>query len=204
MFLEKQAPREMRSEHQEYLIRRLSPHPDDPTNSEVSIRWLVQSLVRGAIDGLKRNKLAAILAAVTAVVLIMLAASSQFDGLSDYQQSILPRLLRLEAGFLSSLRSAENTTGEWRGYYFENAHRQVRDILRVARLDRPQGYVARQKHAEFIRYYDMLDSAFSDIGMQLRTKPDLDYVLKLKKRMDQLTPVRNRWATWGEPQKSTN
>ena len=121
----------------------LRPHHDLGVDNEVSVPWLIKSLAHGSVEALQRHKLATGLATVTAIVLILLAVASRPDGLSQYQEFILPRLLRLETSFLASLRSAENTSGEWRGYYFENAHRQVKDILRVARLDRVEGYVAR-------------------------------------------------------------
>src|SRR5437016_5521042 len=95
---------------------------------QISVRWLMKSLAFGFIEALRRNRLAATLAAATGIVLIALAFNSGFDGLGDYRQFILPRLLRLEAGFLSDIQTAKNASGPWRGYYFENAHRQVRDI----------------------------------------------------------------------------
>jgi hypothetical protein len=171
---------------------------DSEFNDQISISWLIRSFGHGVLTTLRRNKIAAVLAALTATVLIALALDSRFDGLRDYQQSILPKLLRLESGYLDSLRTAENNSGEWRGYYFENAHRQVRDILRTARLYRPEGYVAREKHREFIRYYDLLDSAFNDVGMQLRIDPNLDYVQRLKQKMDELKPIRDGWAKWAK------
>jgi hypothetical protein len=174
------------------------PLNDSEFNDQPSISWLIRSFGQGLLTTLRHNKIAAVLAALTATVLIALAVDSRFDGLRDYQQSILPKLLRLESGYLDSLRAAENNSGEWRGYYFENAHRQVRDILRTARLYRPEGYVARDKHREFIRYYDLLDSAFNDVGMQLRIDPNLDYVHRLKQKMDELKPIRDGWAKWAK------
>ena len=141
-------------------------------------------------------------AAMTAAALIVLAVNSRSDGLRDYQEFILPRLLRLETGFLDGVRSAENASGEWRAYYFENAHRQVRDILRAARLDRPKGYAARKKHREFIRYYELLDLTFNNIAMQLTVNPNLDYVRELTDRVHELKPTRDAWAQWAEPRQN--
>jgi hypothetical protein len=176
----------------------MNPQVHDSEFNDLSISWLIRSLGHGVLTTLRRNKIAAVLAALTATALIALAVDSRFDGLRDYQQSILPKLLRLESGYLDSLRAAENNSGEWRGYYFENAHRQVRDILRTARLYRPEGYVAREKHREFIRYYDLLDSTFNDVGMQLRIEPNLDYVRRLKQKMDEFKPIRDGWAKWAK------
>lgn len=170
-------------------------------DSQPSVVWLIKSLARGIAHGLRRNKLAAVLAGVTGGILVVLAVNSRFDGLPHYQEFILPRLLRLEAGFLGSLQSAENASGEWRAYYFENAHRQVRDILRAARLDRPEGYVARGKHRKFIRYYELLDAKFNSIGKQIRVDPDLDYLRQLKEGMGELKPIRDTWARWADPGK---
>jgi hypothetical protein len=163
---------------------------------EVSARWLITSLVRAAIDAIRRNKLAAILAAGVLAILVALALDSRFDGLAGYQESIVPRLLRLETGLQRELRSAENATGEWRAYYFENAHRQVRDILRAARLYRPDAYFARRKHRQFIRYYELLNSEFHAVQIQLRTQPGLDYLGELRSRTEKLKPTRDAWAEW--------
>ena len=170
-------------------------------DNEVSVSWLIKSIAYGIVDGLRRNKLATALASVTLVVLLVLAVDSRFDGLDHYQEFILPRLLRLETGFLNSLRSAEGASGEWRAYYFENAHRNLKDILRAARLDRPQGHVARTKHRELIRYYELLDSEFNRIGMQMRLNPDLDYLRQFTDKMDELKPIRDAWAQWANPRK---
>ena len=166
---------------------------DPGIDEEVSIRWLVTSIVRAIVDGVRRNKLAAVLAAVTLVVLSALAVSRQFDGLPEYQGSILPRLLRLEATYLDRLRVAESANGEWREYYFKEAHSQVRDILRAASLDRPEAYVARRKHREFVRYYELLDSEFNSLRKQMRAKPNLDYLRQLTGKMKELQPIRDHW-----------
>jgi hypothetical protein len=175
--------------------------PSEMTD-EVSLAWLIKSLAHGVLDGLRRNKLAALLATVIAGILIPLAVNSRFEGLQQYQEFILPRLLRLERGFLQSLRAAENASGEWRLYYFENAHRDVNDILRAARLDRPQGYVARRKHRSFIRYYESLDSAFHDISIEMRTNPDVDYIDRLRKRLNERKALRDAWEQWAIPAKN--
>ena len=184
----------------------MNRQPDDPGfDGEVSVGWLAKSLARGIVDGLRRNKLATILAALTLLVLIGFAIDNRFDGLAHYQESILPRLLRLEIGFYNSLRVAENTSGEWRAYYFKNAHTQVRDILRAARLDRPEAYVARRKHRQFIRYYELLDEQFNTIAMQLVANPNLDYVHQMTEKMKELRPIRDGWAEWaGQTRKNVS
>ena len=175
---------------------------DPEVDNGASLPWLIKSLAQGIVGGLRRNKIASILAGVTLIALIVLAADRRFDGLHQYQESILPRLLRLETGFLNSLRLAQNSSGEWRGYYFENAHRQVRDILRAAKLARPEAHFSRKKHLQFIRYYQLLDSEFNTIGAQLRANPNLDYLSQLTAKMDELKPIRNDWAEWAQPQDS--
>jgi hypothetical protein len=173
--------------------------PGDSLDNEVSLGWLAKSLIRSVVDGLRRNKLATVLAGGTLAVLLVLAFDSRFDGLSDYQQSILPRLLRLETGFHHSLRAAQHAEGEWRAYYFENAHGQVRDILRAARLDRPSAHVARTKHREFIRYWESIHSTFHTIATKLTIDPDFDYVHQLTEKMREFQPIRETWSAWAEP-----
>jgi len=153
---------------------------------------------------MRRNKLAAVLAGITLVLLSALAIDSRFDGLAEYQASVLPRLSRLEAGFLRSLLAAENASGEWRGYYFENAHREVKQILRAADLSRPRAHVARKKHADFIRYYSLLDREFADIGLEANVNPNLDYVKEVRARMEKLKPIRDGWAQWALPAKKSS
>lgn len=177
----------------------------DPTaEGEASIRWLLKSLAVAFVDGLRRNKIASVLAFVTLSVLVVLALDSRFDGLEDYQQGIMPRLLRLENGFHRSLRYAESTSGEWRAYYFENAHRDVKVIIRAATLSRPGAHFARKKHAEFVRYYRSLDREFNAISTQLSANPNLDYVQQLRTKMDELKTIRDRWADWAKPAQSAN
>jgi hypothetical protein len=171
---------------------------DSGIGNEVSIRWLLKSIAYAIFRGLIRNKLASILAFLTAAALIVLTVNSRFDGLHNYQEVILPRLLRLETGFINSLRYAETDSTDWRAYYFENAHQQVKDILRAASLAHPKGYAAQQKHREFVRYYESLNLAFYSVGMQLRVNPDLDYLTQLKNRMKELKPIRDDWARWVE------
>jgi hypothetical protein len=178
-------------------MKRPSDEPDD--GNDVSLSWLIQSILRGTLAGLRRNKLAAALAGLTAVFFLLIAINYRLDGLHDYQQFILPRLLRLESGFSESLRASENASGDLRAYYFENAHRQVGDILRVARLDRPKGDSARARHRKFIQYYEAVNLEFYTIGMQARVDPNIDYVARLRMRMEELKPIRDSWASWAIP-----
>jgi len=171
----------------------------EPDN-DISIRWLMKSLLRGVIGGLRRNRLAAILAASTLTALIAFAVYSRYDGLRQYQGDVLPRLLRLETAYNNSLRTAANASGEWRAYYFKEAHSGVRDILRAAGLDRPQGYGARRKHRQFVRYYEAIDETFHSLETQMAANPDMDYLGQLTKKMDELRPARDAWAAWTNQQ----
>jgi hypothetical protein len=171
-------------------------------DEEVSLKWLIRSIARGFIDGVRRNKLAAVLAGVTLIVLISFAFDRQFDGLPRYQASILGQLTRLEATFHRSLRTAENASGEWRLYYFETAHSELQDILRAAKLARPGSYVARRKHREFIRYYELLDMEFHAIRTQIDLDANFDYLNEFTHRMEQLKPIRDAWVHWAVPKQT--
>jgi hypothetical protein len=175
-------------------LNRLPNGPD--IDDEASIGWLAKSLARGFADGVRRNKLAAVLATVTMIALSALAVDRRFDGLSEYREFILPRLLRLEGVLLKNLRVAENASGEWREYYFKEAHSQVRDILRAANLDRPTANLARRKHQQFLRHYELLDSEFNSIRKQMKANPNLDYLGRLNNKMEELKPIRDTWAEW--------
>jgi hypothetical protein len=173
-------------------VQSSSPEIED----EVSISWLVKSLASGFVDSVRHNKLAAVLATVTMIAMIALAVNRRFDGLPHYRESILPRLLRLEGGLHKNLRAADNASGEWREYYFKEAHSQVRDILRAANLDRPTANLARRKHQQFLRHYELLDSEFNNVRRQMKTNPNLDYLGRLNNKMEELKPIRETWAQW--------
>jgi hypothetical protein len=178
-------------------VRSNGPEIDD----EASIGFLTKSIARGLVDGVRHNKLAAVLATVTMIVLTALAVDSRFDGLPHYREFILPRLLRLEGVLLKNRRAAENASGEWREYYFKEAHSQVRDILRAGNLDRPAANLARRKHQQFLRHYGLLDSEFTSIRIQMRAKPNLDYLRQLNNKMEELKPIRDVWAQWAISEK---
>jgi hypothetical protein len=175
-------------------LNRLPNGPD--IDDEASIGWLTKSLARGFVDVVRHNRLAAVLATVTMIVLIALAVNRRFDGLPHYREFILPRLLRLEGGLHKNLRAADNASGEWREYYFKEAHSQVRDIVRAANLDRPTANLARRKHQQFLRHYELLDSEFISIRRQMKADPNLDYLGRLNDKMDELKPIRETWAQW--------
>jgi hypothetical protein len=172
-----------------------------PISDEGSIRWLIRSITSSIFDGVRRNRLAAVLAMVTACSLIVFAVSNRLHGLHEYQDFTLPRLLRLETGFLGSLRMAENASGEWRAYYFKEAHSQVRDILRAARLDPPKADDAQSRHQQFIRYYESIDTTFHSIETELIQKSNLNYILHLREQMNQLSPIRDAWFQWTQQQR---
>ena len=145
---------------------------------------------------MRRNRLASILAASTLTGLIAFAVYSRYDGLRQYQDDVLPRLLRLETAFNNSLKTAAKASGEWRAYYFKDAHSRLRDILRAASLDRPLGYGARRKHRQFVNYYEAIDETFHSLETQITANPDIDYLRQLTDKMDELKPSRDAWAAW--------
>src|SRR5204862_2349499 len=107
---------------------------DDPT----SLSGFVKSLAVGCVEALRRNKLPALLATLALVVSSALALNIRFDERARYRSVILPDIEHAENQFFAAMDIAEQTPDElWRLQYFLEAHHRVRDVLRIAKSNRP-------------------------------------------------------------------
>lgn len=168
---------------------------EDPT----SLGGLLRSLAHAAVDGLRRNKLAALLAAVTLIVSTALTLTSQFDERARYHEIILPEIERAEIQFLSTIKYAEQAPDEdWRLYYFLSAHGKAKEVVRVAKLHWPSTSAARKAHRDLIRYYELVDEEFATIRTEMSVNENLDYWAEWKKREGELREIRDRWARWAK------
>ena len=176
----------------------MKPLPQDPViKGEATLGWLVKSLALGLVEGLRRNKVATILALSTLVISITLAVNSEFDERVRYRQFILPDLLRIEGRFLSTIRYADNAPHEeWRLFYFITAHDQIKDIIRQAKGSWPASAAGRRAHGEFIRYYELANEEFAIIRTEMSMNGNLDYLAAWKEREAKLKRFRDDWSAW--------
>lgn len=174
----------------------MKPLPPARDNDDASFRWLVWSLISGFIDSLRRNKLATALAAITLVVSIIAAANSQFDERPRYQRFILPDLSRAETTFLTTMQFAEYVDDARRRRYFIEAHRQAKNIIRVAKSNWPATYTARQMHRDLILYYELVDEEFAILRTEMSMNENLDIMSRWQTKRQELKPIRDRWAQW--------
>ena len=166
---------------------------DDPT----SISGFVRSLVAGSLDALRRNRLPALLATLALVVSSALALSIQFDERVRYSSVILPDIEHAENQFFAAMDTAEQTSDEhWRLQYFLEAHHRAKDVLRVAKSNRPTTVAGRRAHAELIRYYELVDEELAIIRTEMSLNEKLDYMSEWRMQKMELSPIRERWASW--------
>jgi hypothetical protein len=166
---------------------------DDPT----SLTGFVKSLAAGSLEALRRNKLPALLAALALVVSSGLALNIQFDERARYCSVILPDIERAEDQFLAAMNAAEQTSDElWRLQYFLDAHHKAKDVLRISKSNIPTTVAGRRAHAELIRYYELVNEELAIIRTEMSVNEKLDYISEWKMQQSQLSPIRERWASW--------
>lgn len=166
---------------------------DDPT----SLSGFVNSLVAGSLDALRRNKLPALLAALTLVVSSALALNIQFDERARYSSMILPDIEHAEKQFFATMDVADQTADElWRLQYFLDAHHRAKDVLRIAKSNYPTTVAGRRAHAELIRYYELVDEELAIVRTEMSLNEKLDYMSEWKMQKSELSPIRERWLSW--------
>jgi hypothetical protein len=166
---------------------------DDPT----SLAGFVKSLATTCVEALRRNKLPAWLATLALIVSSALALSIQFDERVRYSSVILPDIEHAENQFFAAMDTAEQTSDEnWRLQYFLEAHHRAKDVLRIAKSNRPTTIAGRRAHAELIRYYELVDEELAIIRTEMSLNEKLDYMSEWKMQESELSPIRERWASW--------
>jgi len=166
---------------------------DDPT----SLPGFVKSLAAGCTEALRRNRLPALLATFALVVSSALALNIQFDERDRYSLMILPDIEHAENQFFAAMDTAEQTSDElWRLQYFLDAHHKAKDVLRIARSNLPTTSAGRRAHTELIRYYKLVDEELAIIRTEMSVNEKLDYISAWKMQRAQLSPIRERWASW--------
>jgi hypothetical protein len=146
-------------------------------HEEPTLSGLATSLAASVSSSLRHNKLAAVLAALTCVVVTSLAVAVQYDERPRYRETILPEIARAEAHFFRILEQADRASSElWRLQYFLAAHGKAKEILRIAAEDRPTTIQAIEAHKELIRYYSLVNENMAIIRTEMSINENLDYL----------------------------
>ncbi len=163
----------------------------------VSFAAFARSVANGVIEGLKRNKLPASLAAVTLVVTTALAVTSEFHEQPRYRQLFLPDFTKAEGRFIAAMKAADEATNpEWKAYYVMDAHRKVTLPLSIARTYHPRTIGGRRAQRELIRYYELVNEELAIIRTKMSLDESYDYMAEWKKWNEGALPIRQQWADW--------
>jgi len=157
----------------------------------------LKSLIRTAVDGIRRNKLPTALSVIALVLTTALAFTSDYDERPRYRQTILPDITKAELRFFAVMTEAEKETDErWRIQYFLEGHRRAKAVLRLVREERPMTEAGRKAQRELARYYELLDEQLAIIRTEMSFNESYDYISEWKRRNEELMPIRQRWLAW--------
>lgn len=158
---------------------------------------LLRSLGGNLLDGIRKNKLATSLSVVALILTTAFALTSDFDERPRYRKFILPEINKVERQFLDVMREAEEEPDErWRLLYFIEAHRRAKNVLRVARSERPMTPSGKKAQAELIRYYELVDEELAIIRTEMSNQESYDYIGEWRRANNQLLPIREHWEHW--------
>ena len=157
----------------------------------------LKSIVRNWIDGLRRNKLPAVLSALALVITTALAFTSDFDERPRYRKLILPEIRKVEQPFFAIMDDAALQTDDiQRLLYFLEGHRRAKAALRVIVGEHPMTEAGRRAQRELARYYELMDEQFAIIRTEMSFDESFDYIGEWKRKNAELMPIRNRWLAW--------
>jgi len=166
-------------------------------HEEPTVRGLIKSLAGSVFSSLRHNKLAAILSGLACVAVTFLAITIQHDERPRYRESVLPPIARAENEFVKILERADNASTElWRLQYFLNAHRKVKEILRITADFSPTTPDGIEAHRELVRYYSLVNEDMAIIRTEMSLNENLDYLAEWKRYQTRLSPIREKWLTW--------
>ena len=166
---------------------------DDPT----SPAGFAKLLVSGSLEAVRRNRLAASLAAVALVVSTALAFNSHFDERPRYRAQILPDVERADSQFFAAMHEAEQTQNEaWRLQYFLAAHSKAKEVIRIAKSSVPTTAAGRKAHGALIRYYSLVNEELAIIRTEMSLHETLDYMAEWRRGNTGLLPIREQCIRW--------
>ena len=174
---------------------RLSRSPDlEPQES--SIRGLMGAIASSIAEGIRQNKLSAVLALLALLVFIPLIGI-QYDERPRYRRFILPEIERLEARYHAAIkRSEDGPTDTWQLYHFIDAHRRAGDVLEHLRTRKPVTGLGIEAHGELILYYELVNEHFAILRTEMSLAMDMDFLSRWKEVDLDLKPIHDRWADW--------
>jgi len=173
-----------------------------------SFSGFVQSVTHSSVEGLRRNKLPALLSALAVALTTALAMTSDFDERPRYRRFVLPEIEKAEKQFFDAMDEAAQTSNDlWRVRYFIEAHRRAKAALRAIRSAHAMTATGRKAHNELIRYYESVDEELAIIRTEMSFNESYDYIDEWKRKNAELLPIHERWASWvnargKEPQKA--
>jgi hypothetical protein len=166
----------------------------------MGLREFLKSIVRNWIEGLRRNKLPAILSVIALIVTTALALTSDFDERPRYRTLILPEIRKAEQPFFTVMDEAALQTDDiQRLLFFLEGHRRAKAALRVIVAEHPMTEAGRKAQRELARYYELADEQLAIIRTEMSFNESFDYIGEWKRRNAELMPIRNRWLAWLQP-----
>jgi hypothetical protein len=160
----------------------------------------IKSIVGNWIDGLRRNKLPAVLSAIALIITTTLALTSDFDERPRYRKLILPEIRKAEQPFFTIMDEAASQTDDLqRLHYFLEGHRRAKAALRIIISEHPMTESGRKAQRDLVRYYELADEQLAIIRTEMSFNESFDYIGEWKRRNEELMPIRNRWLNWIQP-----
>lgn len=160
----------------------------------------LRSILRSAVDGLRRNKLPATLSLITLILATALASTGEYDERPRFRKLALPQIAKAEQQFFSVMEEAEHEADEIRRLqYFLEGHRRAKAALRIVREERPATPTGRKAHRELVRYYELIDEQLAIIRTETSFNESFDYIAEWKRRNAELMPIREQWLAWVQP-----
>ena len=170
-----------------------------PLDAQPSIAGIAQSVVSSLLDGVRRNKIASILALIALMVTLPLVLGTHYDERPRYRQVILPGIQRLEQRYRAALERAANAPSESGSVsHFIDAHERAVDVLDFIRSRRAVTADGTRAHLELIRYYRLVDDHFAILRSEMSIDPDIDFLSRWEETSARLQPIYDRWSTWIE------
>jgi hypothetical protein len=157
----------------------------------------IKSIARSAMEGVRRNKIPAVLSVVALAFTTALAFTSDFDERPHYRKFVLPEIQKAENQFFDMMSEAELTPDEpWRTRYFIDAHYRAKAALRAAQSAHPMTARGRRAQHELVRYYELVDEELAIIRTEMSFNESYDYISEWRRKNADLLTIRAGWATW--------
>src|SRR5262249_37558627 len=135
----------------------------------------LKSIVRSWIEGLRRNKLPAVLSLIALIVTTALALTSDFDERPRYRKLILPEIRKAQMPFFTIMDAAAQQPDDLqRLYFFLEGHRRAKAALRIIRTERPMTEPGRKAQRELVRYYELVDEDLAIIRTEMSFNESYD------------------------------